>query len=227
MGELPHCVDAMNETNSLADRFWKKVIKSDGCWKWTGAKHKFGYGMIRLGGVQPKITASRAAWLIHFGDIPSGMYVCHRCDNPECTNPEHLFLGTASDNAVDKESKGRGLRRLPQSDCNVISTLFHAGVSKRLLARAFGVERSVIETALKHGVTRPKASKPARPQKQKSHPPIGTGSKNGHAKLAESDVLAIRTLHASGISYRDLSDQFGVGRSMIGHIVNRRNWSHI
>ena len=108
--------------------------------------------MIRMGGLQEKSPASRVSWIIHFGDIPRGMHVCHKCDNPECTNPEHLFLGTAKDNALDKESKMRGIRRLSQSDCNLVATLRASGVSYHALARAFNCDRNVIKTALKYGV---------------------------------------------------------------------------
>ena len=93
----------------LEFRFWLKVEKTNECWKWHGAKHPFGYGMIQRG-FKPhkKITAHRASWEIHFGVIPYGMNVLHKCDNPECTNPDHLFVGTFKDNSRDMYHKGRG-----------------------------------------------------------------------------------------------------------------------
>lgn len=141
-----------NKRTPIEQRFWAKVIKSDGCWAWNGAKHPFGYGMLRMGGLQEKTPASRVSWRIHFGEIPRGMYVCHKCDNPECTNPDHLFLGTARENSLDKESKMRGIRRLSQSDCNLVATLRASGVSYHALARAFQCDRNVIKTALRYGV---------------------------------------------------------------------------
>lgn len=87
-------------------RFWSKVRKTDGCWLWTGTTIRGGYGMIRFP-VRDSITAHRASWLIHRGEIPDGLFVLHKCDNPPCVNPEHLFLGTHQDNMRDMVAKGR------------------------------------------------------------------------------------------------------------------------
>jgi hypothetical protein len=75
------------------------------CWEWAGAKHRFGYGMLRINGAA--VTAHRTSWTVFNGDIPDGMSVLHRCDNPCCCNPEHLFLGTHADNMADMTAKGR------------------------------------------------------------------------------------------------------------------------
>ena len=96
----------------IATRFWMKVRKTerDGCWIWTGALSK-GYGAIRLpgqGGGQT--SASRVAYLLSYGDIPAGKHVCHRCDNPPCVRPDHLFLGTPTDNVRDCILKGRRIQ---------------------------------------------------------------------------------------------------------------------
>jgi hypothetical protein len=79
--------------------------KGSGCWLWLGGKHKTGYGHYRFNG---KIqTAHRVMWLKTFGEIPAGMCVCHKCDNPQCINPDHLFLGAHLDNMLDRDKKGR------------------------------------------------------------------------------------------------------------------------
>src|SRR3990167_5547725 len=93
---------------SLEFRFWKKVEKTSNCWRWTGGKNNMGYGRIRKGFQASHLLAHRVSWDIHNGSIPSGMLVLHKCDNPECTNPKHLFLGTFSDNSRDMYLKGRG-----------------------------------------------------------------------------------------------------------------------
>lgn len=86
-------------------QFYKKDTKT-GCWNWQSSLDgKRGYGFIGIDG--KSIRAHRASWQIHIGHIPKDMHVLHRCDNPSCVNPSHLFLGTNQDNVNDKMQKGR------------------------------------------------------------------------------------------------------------------------
>ena len=91
------------------DRFWSKVEEQDGCLVFKSYYDRDGYGRYRLDGGRsaPKIKAHRAAWILTHGEIPEGMFVLHKCDNPPCVNPEHLFLGTPKDNMIDMVRKGR------------------------------------------------------------------------------------------------------------------------
>lgn len=95
----------------LSERLWAKVRRSDGCWEWTGKRLPRGYGQIRINEPRVMVLTHRVSYELAFGPIPEGMNVCHRCDNPPCVRPDHLFLGTTQENATDRKLKGRGHRR--------------------------------------------------------------------------------------------------------------------
>lgn len=139
---------------TLTERFWAKVVRNgdDECWGWTGATSEKGYGVIGKGRRgEGTMKASRASWLIHHGELPADKAVCHTCDNPPCTNPKHLFLGTLLENNDDKQAKGRQVRgetsyaKLTDAQVVEIRRRYAAREgSQYTLAREFGVSRSAI-----------------------------------------------------------------------------------
>lgn len=121
-----------------------------------------GYGSMSKGRQgEGHVGAHRLSWQIHFGPIPEGMFVCHRCDNPPCCNPRHLFLGTPADNVADMISKGRANPKPPRGERHFRTTLTEdqvreirslgaAGVVLSEIGRRFGISKS----AAKHIVRR-------------------------------------------------------------------------
>lgn len=99
---------------TIATRFWAKVAvdQPDKCWHWTGSKNNLGYGTVGLRNGQGKMKpykAHRISYALERGPITNGLCVLHKCDTPSCVNPDHLFLGTYTDNTQDKIAKGRHL----------------------------------------------------------------------------------------------------------------------
>lgn len=100
----------MLQFTSNAERFARHIRRDGDCWLWTGFIAPSGYARFTLRHAKNQYTrgtAHRASWLLHRGEIPSGMMVCHTCDVRHCVNPEHLFIGSAQDNTDDMMRKGR------------------------------------------------------------------------------------------------------------------------
>ena len=140
---------------SPEERFWSMVKRGgpDSCWEWQGHTIKDGYGAFHFQG--KRIIASRFAWILTYGEIPQGMCVLHKCDNPACVNPRHLFLGTQKDNMQDAVLKWRksgphnGRTKLTWPQVDTIRLLFQMGWSGYRLAKFFGVNYKTIWQILK------------------------------------------------------------------------------
>ncbi|NCX03675.1 MAG: HNH endonuclease [Betaproteobacteria bacterium] len=144
----------------LAVRLWSRVDMDagpQGCWLWQGSVNAWGYGQIRrepeghaVRGV--KISVHRAAWELTHGPITKGLHVCHRCDNPGCVNPSHLWLGTHAENLYDMKRKGRAARgdrsgtaRLDSQQVQILKRLMFLGqCSPAELARLLGMSTTAI-----------------------------------------------------------------------------------
>jgi hypothetical protein len=101
------CVAAWQHQKNVAG-FWKKVMKTDSCWLWTGFRDRHGYGMLYVSEVLRYRFAHRFSWEISVGPIPEGHVVRHLvCDNPPCVRPDHLAVGLQRDNVADMHARGR------------------------------------------------------------------------------------------------------------------------
>lgn len=145
----------------LADRFFDRVgCKTEsGCILWNGQFSEGGYGVIsyKTGRTGNSVRANRVAYELMVGPIQDGLFVLHRCDNPPCINPTHLFLGTVADNSKDMVVKGRSARGERHGSAAVTeSTVLElreryrqGGISKRSLAREYGIGESALAHILK------------------------------------------------------------------------------
>jgi hypothetical protein len=132
-------------------RFEAFVDKSSGnCWLWTGAKNLMGYGQFSLNNRQQR--AHRVAFVMGGGTIPDGGIICHKCDNPACVRPDHLFVGTAKSNVDDMRQKSRGAvgdgathnAKLSAEDAAEIRQRYADGETQSALAKAFGVSPAAV-----------------------------------------------------------------------------------
>jgi len=131
--------------------FWEHVIKSDGCWEWSGVRMPRGYGVVTITRPNQSSLAHRISWEIHHGPIPGDLNVCHHCDNPPCVNPAHLFLGSRADNSQDMAAKDRtckALMKLNADSVREIRQRHESGESTRGLAQEFGVTDPTIREAV-------------------------------------------------------------------------------
>lgn len=140
-------------TTPVAERFWPKVDRrgEDECWPWTAALDAHGYGALNNWAERRVLKAHRISYELANGPIPDGLFVCHRCDNPPCVNPGHLFLGTRDDNSADMVAKGRsGSRpnRTPEHVRDRIRAAWAAGQNFKDIGRAVGVSGTTVKKIL-------------------------------------------------------------------------------
>jgi len=135
----------------------KYITTKSGCWLWSGAKNKGGYGTLTVGSrtdaSRTTMLAHRYSYSIHKGSFDKKLCVLHRCDNPPCVNPNHLFLGTRLDNHTDMVGKGRRVdlrgeqrpnHKLTQRQVTHIKSLLESGTHQTVIAKKFGVNQTLV-----------------------------------------------------------------------------------
>lgn len=198
------------DSKTLRQRFDEKYLidSATGCWNWTAAKRENGYGVINIEG--RAIRAHRAAWNLFKGEIPNhesfhGMCVLHKCDNKACVNPDHLFLGTQSDNSADKVSKGRQAKG-DSSGARTHPEKVPRGDNHYLKLHPEKVIRG----------------------KRRSDFMIGKvpcGENHHWAKLTQATVDEVRKRFNSGQRQADIIRQMNVAQSLVSLIVRNKIWN--
>ncbi len=149
---------ANREYCSMSCAIIGKTVKNEsGCWNWTGAKDKNGYGFIKQYNTRKMTKTHRASYQLFKEEIPEGMHVCHSCDNPSCCNPDHLWLGDNQANINDAYQKGRikkleyngigsknGCSKLVEEQVLEIRKLYNDGLSQEKISKMFGVSQVLI-----------------------------------------------------------------------------------
>ena len=199
-------------------RFWAKVARADGdaCWQWTAGRFDTGYGAFTI--ERRTMKAHRVSYELAYGPIPDGAFVCHRCDNPTCVRPDHLFLGTPLDNARDRDVKGRGADRrgeragaakLTRLQVRRIRQLYASGrLSQAALAARFGISQGTVHVIVTGKCWTEEGG------------PRTVVSRRPHSKLTFEQVREMRSMHAAGgISQAALAKHFGVSFQMVSRIV--------
>jgi hypothetical protein len=236
----------MGKRIDLRRRFEAKVARrgADECWEWTANKNNQGYGLIREGGLLPKRLAHRVSYELHCGHIPHDLCVLHRCDNPACVNPAHLFLGTLKENTHDMIAKGRKRTVLnpnnrpptfrgsshPKAVMNEAKVLearkrYAAGWSLAQLMQAYGIKKRGLQHILRGEFWR-HVGGPLSVPMQNSHE-IFRGSNSKNAKLTEQTARIARERCAAGETQQAVADSLGVSRGTIYDCVSRKTWKHL
>ena len=129
-------------------RFWLKAVERPGplstpCWVWTAGTDRKGYGVFGIGAIRH--FAHRVAWTLIYGE-PGALHVLHRCDNPPCVRPDHLFLGTQLDNLDDMARKGRFKRTIITTEMRnaILALLAEGQLSQHQIAAQFGISQTTV-----------------------------------------------------------------------------------
>lgn len=203
-------------------RFRDHTAHGEGYWEWLGSKDRDGYGRMRIGARQAA-RAHRIAWAIEHGD-PGPLLVCHKCDNPPCVRPDHLFLGTALDNNRDRKAKGRtngspgernGTAKLSEAQVREVFDLYGAGGFRQEdLAARFGVSKAAVQLVLSGKNWGHLGLGPVRDMRR--------APKRAARALSDEDRATLIDEYGKGdVSQSALAAKYGVSQGYVSQAVRR------
>jgi len=210
-----------------------EVNEETGCWEWTGGGAGDGYGRICIDG--ESIGAHRFSYSYHNGEIPDGAFICHKCHNPPCVNPDHLYAGDAKSNAQDAIDNGdypdmhgenAGMAKLNDDAVLEIRERYaEGGVSIKELGDEYGVAF----TTISHVINGTQWKHVGGPTDVDTSERMGRkGESANNSKLTEKDVKEIREMYENeGTTMYDVAERFDTSRTNVSDIVNRNTWTHI
>jgi hypothetical protein len=143
-------------SDEVKNHFWKRVDKTEYCWNYTGGITGLGYGAYWTDYVT--YLAHRFSWVITKGDIPDKLLVLHKCDNRKCVNPDHLYLGTQSDNILDRSHRYKGfigqISRFYEGEVWLMKRLHSKGIKHSIIEQMFKVSGRHLRKLIKDGCTK-------------------------------------------------------------------------
>jgi hypothetical protein len=211
-------------------RFWLQVkSSSDGCWEFAPNRADPSYRKISVDGRY--IYAHRYSWTLHNGEVPEGHDVCHRCDNPKCVRPDHLFIETHRNNMLDAVEKRRiahgsrvGSSKLVDEDVREMFALRSKGWTCKQISSHIGISEISVNHILngrnwKHlGLSQPDNIVQLTQAR---------GERMGSAKLSEDQVREIFEMRANGELQRTIAEKFGLSQSHVSTILAGKRWAHV
>lgn len=212
----------------LIDHFNKffTINPENNCWEWHRGM-VYGYGQYTHNYINYR--AHRFSYELFKEKIPKGLCVCHRCDNRKCVNPDHLFLGTPLENALDAVAKKRnphkgthGCSKLTNIQREEIISKFYKGIRRIDLASEYEVHHRTIQNI----VTAPEVIVKYGKRKKPYYASM-IGEAHVKSKLKNADILLIRQRRANGEYLHIIAKDYGVSRSAITLVINGKNWKHI
>lgn len=190
----------MPQSRTIEDLLSQYTVDANGCWLWNRGRTSSRYGSTTYEGA--RWLAHRLSYMYHVGRIPDGLHVLHRCDNPPCINPDHLFLGTHTDNMRDSNAKERnGSRTRPEK-----------------LSRGDAHYSRTRPEKLARGATHGSQTCPEK---------LMRGEKASWSKLTEDKVRQMRQLHTGGVTSAEIGRMFGVSQVAAYAAVTGKNWAHV